>query len=220
MIRNDIQTRIGEIVDWIEQGRPKNWICREIKCRPTTLDSYLKKNNIEYKGNQGNRGFAISNNRKSAETYLGTDIIIDSSKLRKKLIDDGIKSYECERCKNSQWMGEKIPLDLHHIDGDRFNNNLNNLQILCKNCHGLTPNHSRVKKYEFTRKRKRIIDEIKNGETRRRKDADRNERINTIRNSGIDPKKIGGITEISIILGISPQATGRWIKEHMNEFII
>lgn len=46
-------------------------------------------------------------------------------------------------CTLSEWMGEKLPLELHHIDGDRFNNQLENLQILCPNCHSLTPNHSK-----------------------------------------------------------------------------
>lgn len=217
MIRNDIQARIAEIVDWVEERRPKNWICREIGCRPTTLDSYLKKNNIEYKGNQGNLGFAISNNRRSSEIYLGTNIIIDSSKLRKKLIEDGIKLEECERCRNSQWLGEKIPLDLHHIDGNRFNNNLSNLQILCKNCHGLTPNHSINKKYQGRKSRKRIRNEEKATLLRKRREEERNKRIEIILNSGIDLKKIGSITEISVLLGISSQATGRWIKEHMKD---
>ncbi len=52
-----------------------------------------------------------------------------------------IRGHQCEQCKNTHWQGELIPLDAHHIDGDRKNNNLNNLKLLCKNCHGLTPNY-------------------------------------------------------------------------------
>ena len=71
--------------------------------------------------------------------------IVTSSKLRLKLIQDGLKQKECELCKTSIWLGKDIPLELHHIDGNRFNNKIDNLQILCPNCHSLTPNHSRQK---------------------------------------------------------------------------
>jgi len=68
-----------------------------------------------------------------------------SSKLRKKLIEDGIKKNECEKCGINKWLSKLIPLELHHVDGNRFNNKLENLQILCPNCHSLTPNHGRNK---------------------------------------------------------------------------
>jgi 5-methylcytosine-specific restriction endonuclease McrA len=63
---------------------------------------------------------------------------VSSSKLRKKLIDEGLKKEECEICKLYEWMGEFIPLELDHIDGNHHNNNLDNLRILCRNCHGQT----------------------------------------------------------------------------------
>ena len=39
-----------------------------------------------------------------------------------------------------EWFGEPITLQLHHIDGDHFNNELDNLKILCPNCHSQTDN--------------------------------------------------------------------------------
>jgi hypothetical protein len=45
----------------------------------------------------------------------------------------------------SQWRDKKIPLELHHIDGDTKNNLLENLKILCRNCHAQTDNYG-VKK--------------------------------------------------------------------------
>ena len=45
-------------------------------------------------------------------------------------------------------------MELHHIDGNRYNNELDNLQILCPNCHSLTPNHSgKLQKIEKQRKK-------------------------------------------------------------------
>lgn len=44
----------------------------------------------------------------------------------------------CENCNLSLWLKNKIKLEIHHIDGDRTNNNYNNLQLLCPNCHSYT----------------------------------------------------------------------------------
>jgi 5-methylcytosine-specific restriction endonuclease McrA len=42
-------------------------------------------------------------------------------------------------------MGEPIPLELHHIDGNHNNNDLSNIQLLCPNCHAQTDNFSNKK---------------------------------------------------------------------------
>ena len=56
------------------------------------------------------------------------------------MISQGIKKYECEKCHNTEWNGQAIPLQIHHIDGNHFNNSLDNLQLLCPNCHAQTDN--------------------------------------------------------------------------------
>jgi 5-methylcytosine-specific restriction endonuclease McrA len=42
----------------------------------------------------------------------------------------------------SIWQGVKLPLELHHKDGDHFNNEFDNLQILCPNCHSIQEGNS------------------------------------------------------------------------------
>lgn len=63
-----------------------------------------------------------------------------SQSLKKRLIEEGIKEDKCERCGISEWQGEKLTLQLHHINGNHNDNRLENLQILCPNCHSLTDN--------------------------------------------------------------------------------
>lgn len=51
-------------------------------------------------------------------------------------------NYQCEQC---GWheinpFTQKIPLEIHHKDGQPLNNTPDNLQVLCPNCHALTPN--------------------------------------------------------------------------------
>ncbi len=52
-----------------------------------------------------------------------------------------VKLYNstCQGCKNAVWLDQPIPLEVHHIDGNKTNNNFENLTLLCCNCHALTP---------------------------------------------------------------------------------
>ena len=54
-----------------------------------------------------------------------------------------LRGRKCEICNLTDWNGQDIPLEVHHIDGDHLNNILENLQIICPNCHALTPNFKR-----------------------------------------------------------------------------
>lgn len=64
---------------------------------------------------------------------------------REILISRGVKEAKCECCGLSQWMGNPIPLELHHKDFNHYNNSLDNLQILCANCHMQAHNYNNNK---------------------------------------------------------------------------
>ena len=67
-------------------------------------------------------------------------------RLKKRLLAEGVKKHRCENCNRTKWLDSPIPLELHHIDGDRTNNTLQNIELLCPNCHSLTDNYRGSKK--------------------------------------------------------------------------
>ena len=140
-MRTDILERKNDILKWIDENQSKAYICKELKCKPATLESYLKKMDITYSGNQGLKGIKHDNKYKTAEEY-SKQINVKSDLLKKKLIRDGIKEEKCEMCGLSEWLGVKIPLELHHKDCSHYNNDFDNLQILCPNCHAIQPGNS------------------------------------------------------------------------------
>lgn len=56
-----------------------------------------------------------------------------------------LRGSKCENCELEIWMNNQIPLEIHHMDGDRTNNEISNLKLLCPNCHALTDNWRRRK---------------------------------------------------------------------------
>ena len=106
-----------------------------------TLKNILDKNNIDYSHFTGRARHYNSPNTVDINEYLNNNIKIKSSKLKIKLLKEGLKENKCEICGITEWQGKKIICQLHHIDGNHENNNLSNLQILCPNCHSQTNNY-------------------------------------------------------------------------------
>ena len=156
MSRKDILNRKDDILKWIEDDKPKNFICRELKCRPGTLNVYLKIMSIEYIGKRNwSKNKIFIGRLIPAFIYLENGSLIGSDRLKQKLFRDNIKERKCEICETIEWNGLEVPLELHHIDGDRHNNELLNLQILCPNCHAQTSNFNRTKDFIKNGKRQK-----------------------------------------------------------------
>lgn len=94
-------------------------------------------------GQKSNLGKKIPRN----PIYKITEILVQNStfqshKLKKRLFSEKIKKPKCEICSWAKVSVDgRIPLELDHINGDHHDNRINNLRILCPNCHSLQSTH-------------------------------------------------------------------------------
>lgn len=61
--------------------------------------------------------------------------------LKSRLIKEGFKTNVCEVCGLSEWNGNPLTMQMHHKDGNKKNNSLDNLMMICPNCHAQTDNY-------------------------------------------------------------------------------
>ncbi len=80
---------------------------------------------------------------------------LPSNNYKNYLIDKyGNKCMKCGWCEVHQITG-KVPIQLEHKDGDSSNNRLENLELLCPNCHSLTLTYGALNKGRGRKNRKR-----------------------------------------------------------------
>lgn len=79
--------------------------------------------------------------RKPLIEYLTLDSRCSRHILKERLLKEGYKRNVCEVCGISEWNGKPLVMQIHHIDGDTKNNTLDNLMMICPNCHAQTENY-------------------------------------------------------------------------------
>lgn len=136
------------VCDTAKKSKNFNQLCAVIGKHPTSdvierLINIFKKYNIDYSHfNSKSEKQEYCFNKRDINEYLVNGKTVSVTHLRNRLIKEGLKEYKCEKCKRTEWEGQPIPLQLHHVNGDRSDNRLENLQVLCPNCHSQTENFS------------------------------------------------------------------------------
>ena len=67
-------------------------------------------------------------------------------KLKKYAIENNLLFNKCYKCGLTMWNDKPLKLQLHHINGDNRDNRIENLQLLCPNCHSQTDNFCKKNK--------------------------------------------------------------------------
>ena len=125
-------------------------MCRNLGLKPCGGNYKLMHNAIEQHGIDTShfrgKGWNVNLSfhptcAKPIEEILVKDSSYQSYKLKNRLLKEGLKERRCECCGLEKWLDSSIPLELHHINGDNKDNRLENLQLLCPNCHALTDSY-------------------------------------------------------------------------------
>lgn len=162
--------------------------------------------------NIGNR----SGKRELSDYLVENCNTISSHDLKLKLIAAGYKEAKCEICNLVEWQGFPIVLELDHINSNHLDNRLNNLQILCPNCHSL---ETRRRAYLRSKKPGILLDKELNKKAKLANWLKHQEvKINKLLESGIDFGSRGWVTKAAIIIEIPVQKVNHWMLKAMPDF--
>ena len=114
--------------------------CAKLNMRYTTFRKYAKLFNCFYPNQSGKGCKKHKKNSITIESILsGKHPEAQTGRVKKLLLRSGIKQNKCEVCGcDGTWLGKPITIELHHIDGNNHNHSIDNLIMMCPNCHSQT----------------------------------------------------------------------------------
>lgn len=137
--------------------------------------------------------------------------------LKNRLVKEGVFEWKCSECALTEWRGQPIPLDIDHINGVSYDHRLENLRLLCRNCHAQTDTFcgkNKFKKETPQRDRKTYFSDRKAAYI-----ASQAHLVPIVMGSGIDFSKAGWITKVAPLIGQKPQKVRSWMTKVMPDLL-
>jgi hypothetical protein len=133
---NDIKEKYGDdIINLYNNEYSITYISKQYNVSGFFIKRFLDQSGIYKKKNR----------KLDIESLLLGNVIYDNpyygsinESIKTYIFKNNIFKYECNICRVIEWNNEVIGLDLDHIDGNRNHNILDNLRLLCPNCHSQT----------------------------------------------------------------------------------
>ena len=139
-----------DVIKAVAENKSIAGVLRQLNLRPIggnykTVHRLIKEYGLDtshFTGQGWNVGLAFKPKLsiKDEDVYVENSDYRCSWRLRERYKKTTGINY-CEVCGLTEWLNKPIPLEIHHINGNNTDNRLENLQLLCPNCHALTNNY-------------------------------------------------------------------------------
>jgi len=191
-----------------------------------TFKKYIKKYNISTEHFGLKHDTVVKLNKEKAiplkEIFEGKHPNIHNYIIKKKLLAAGIKTNKCEICgQNEKWNGLHLIMQLDHVNGISTDHRLENLRLICPNCHTQTStycgkNNKLAGKGKYRKKYKDRKEYYQ--KTKQNYKEEQSKYIDIVLNSDIDFSKFGWVSKVAKIINQKPQKISKWMKNIMPEF--
>ncbi len=135
----------GKLKQAVMESRSMNQVVKRLGLHgggggaPTTIRKHIERlglSTAHFLGQHWSRGtVGCHGGRPLSSLLVNNGPHINTHALKGRLIKAGLKERKCDKCGITEWMGSPTPIELHHVNERRRDNRIENLQILCPNCH-------------------------------------------------------------------------------------
>lgn len=129
-------SNVKEVAKYLKLKSKTNVILRELKSKIMALGCDLE--HWENRGIKESRVYSSLDDKITEQSWY-----INTTQLKKDLIKDGVLIEKCVECGIGPWWNyKKLELQLDHINGNNRDNRIENLRLLCPNCHSQTSTYA------------------------------------------------------------------------------